>query len=60
MFNNKNKINAINLGYAQKLSLSIEKINIKAQKINSSGLKTFKMIITNFLIKNKSSKPWYF
>ena len=38
----------MNPDYIQKLGFRIQKTNIKVQKINSFGLKTFKIRIANF------------
>ena len=38
----------MNPGYTKKLGLKIWKTNIKAQKIDSSALKIFEMVIANF------------
>ena len=48
MFNIGNKINTINLDYAKKLGLKVWKINVRAQKINNSILKTFEIVIADF------------
>ena len=45
---NKNKVNAINPNYTQILDLKICEISIKLQRINSSTLITFEIVITNF------------
>ena len=50
----------MNLNYIQKLGFKIWKINIKAQKIDDFILKTFEIVIANFLIKKKIDKVWYF
>ena len=57
---NSNKFYAINPGDTKKLGFKVSKTNFKAQKIDSSILKTFKMIIANFLVKNKINKPRFF
>ena len=46
--------------YPWKLGLKIRKTNIEAQKIDSSALETFKMIIANFQIKDKVGRPRLF
>ena len=38
----------MNLNYAWKLRLKIQKTNDKAQKINGSALETFIIVIANF------------
>lgn len=42
------KINAIILTYIAKLGLKIRRIDIKAQKINSSILKMFRIVLISF------------
>ena len=50
----------MNLNYAWKLRFKIQKINIRAQKIDSSALEIFRIVIANFQIENKASKPRFF
>ena len=38
----------MNFNYIKKLGLKVKKANVRAQKIESSILKTYKMVITNF------------
>ena len=60
LFNSGNKINAINLNFAHKLGFYIQKTSVRAQKINSSTLKIFKIVIANFQIKDKVNKLKFF
>ena len=46
--------------YTKKLDFKIEKINIQAQKINSTTLKLLRIVIANFQIKVKADKPKFF
>ena len=50
----------MNLNYAWKLGLKIRKTNVGAQKIDGSALETFGMIIADFQIEDKISKPRFF
>ena len=50
----------MNLDYAQKLGLKIRRTYIGAQKIDGSTLETFKMIIANFQVEDKASRPKFF
>ena len=54
------KVNAINLDYARKLGLKIQRTNVGAQKIDSSTLKTFEMVIADFQVEDKANKPRFF
>ena len=60
LLNNKNKINTINPNYIQKFGFKIRKISIGAQKIVGFTLKTFEIVIIDFLINDKVGKPKYF
>lgn len=60
LLNSGNKINTISLCYIKKLGLKILQINIGAQKIASSILKIFEIMIANFQIKNKISRSKFF
>ena len=42
------KINAMTSAYATKLGLKVRKTNIEAQKIDSSTLDNFKMVLADF------------
>ena len=46
--------------YVKRLGLHIWKINVGAQKINGSALETFGMVIADFQVENKGSKPRFF
>ena len=50
----------MNLNYARKLGLKIQKTNVGAQKIDGSALETFGMVIANFQVEDKISKPRFF
>ena len=54
------EINAMNLDYAWKLRLKIRKTNVGAQKIDGSTLETFGIVIADFEIKDKASRPRFF
>lgn len=60
MLNNCSKFNAISPGYTEKLNLKIEKTNVKAHKIDNSILEIFKIVITNFQMKNKINRLKFF
>lgn len=48
LINSVNKINAMTPAYASSLGLRISQINIEAQKIDNSILKTFGIVIASF------------
>ena len=48
MLNGSSKVNAMSLVYIKKLDFKTWKTNIRVQKINSSNLKIFEMVITDF------------
>ena len=60
LLNSGNKVNAMNPDYTWKLRLKIRRTNIGAQKIDGSVLKTFGMVIVNFQVEDKASKPRFF
>ena len=60
MLNNGNKINTISPGYAKKLGFKVWQTNIEAPKINSFDLKIFEIVIADFQIENKISRPKFF
>ncbi len=48
------------IDFAKKLSLQIRHINIGTQKINSSKLAIFNIIITSFLVDDKDKRSRFF
>ena len=60
MLDSSSKVNAINLDYAWKLGLKIQKTNLVAQKIDSFTLETFGMVIADFQVENKANRLRFF
>ena len=60
LLNSDSEVNAINPNYAWKLGLKIQKTNIGAQKIDSSALETFRIVIADFQVEDKANKPRFF
>ena len=60
LLNSGNKINTISFAYVKRLGLKTWKTNVKAQKIDNSILETFEIIIADFQVENKVSKPKFF
>ena len=60
MLNNSSKVSVIDLGSAKKLDLKIKKTNVGAQKIDGSTLEIYGIVITNFQIEDKTSRPRFF
>ena len=54
------EINAITPAYVSKLDLRVHHTNIEAQKIDSSILKTFKMVLASFQVEDKLRRAWFF
>ena len=50
----------MNLVFVQKLGLHIQKINVGTQKIDGSALETFKIIIANLEMEDKTGKSKFF
>ena len=50
----------MNHNYAWKLGLKIQKINARAQKIDGFALKIFRIVIADFQVENKASRPRFF
>ena len=46
--------------YAKKLSLKTRKTNVGAQKIDSSALEIFGMVIADFQVEDKGGRPRFF
>ena len=46
--------------YAAKLGLKVRKTNIRAQKIDSSILKTFEIVLTDFQLEDKLGRARFF
>ena len=50
----------MNPDYARKLGLKIWRTNIRAQKIDGSVQEIFEMVIADFQIEDKASRPRFF
>ena len=60
MLNSGSKVNVMNPTFAWKLGLYIQKSNVGAQKIDGSALEIFEIVIADFQIKDKGSRPRFF
>ena len=60
MLNSGSEVNAKSLNFAWKLGLKVWKTNVGAQKIDSSALETFEMVIANFQVEDKANRPRFF
>ena len=54
------EVNAMNSDFAWKLGLKVRKTNVGAQKIDGSTLETFGMVIADFQVEDKASRPRFF
>ena len=50
----------MSLAYAKRLDLKTWKTNVEAQKIDSSALEIFGMMIADFQVKDKGGRPKFF
>ena len=60
LLNSGSKVNTMSPTFVQKLDLHIRKTNVGAQKIDGSALKTFKMVIADFQVEDKSGRARFF
>ena len=60
LINTDSKINTITSAYATKLGFKVWKTDVKAQKIDSSLLATYKMVIAAFQVLNKLGRVCFF
>ena len=60
LLNSDREVNTMNPDYTWKLGFKIRKTNVGAQKIDGSALKTFGIIIANFQVEDKASRPRFF
>ena len=54
------EVNAMTLAYAIKLGHQVWRTDVGAQKIDSSLLRTFGMVIAGFQVKDKLGRAWFF
>ena len=54
------KINIMTLAYAKQLGFQVRKTNVITQKIDSSLLQTFEMVIASFQVKDKLDRARFF
>ena len=60
MFNFKSKVNAIIVAYMAQLVLKVRKTDVNAQKIDTSLLITYGIIISAFYVLDKLGHSWFF
>ena len=60
LLNSGSEVNAMNPDFARKLGLKVRKTNVGAQKIDGSALETFGMVIADFQVEDKASRPRFF
>ena len=60
LLNSGSEVNAMNLDFAWKLGLKVQKTNVGAQKIDGSALETFGMVIADFQVEDKANRPRFF
>ena len=60
LLNSGSKVNAISFVYVEKLGLKTRKTNVGAQKIDGAALKTFGIVIADFQVEDKGSRPRFF
>ena len=54
------KVNTMTPAYAKQLGFQVRKTDVGAQKIDSSLLRTFKMVIAGFQVKDKLGRARFF
>ena len=54
------KVNAMASAYIKKLGFRTRKTDVKAQKIDGSSLRTFRMVIAGFQIEDKLGRARFF
>ena len=60
LINLGSEVNTMTPAYTAKLGLKVQKTNIGAQKIDSSTLDTFKIVLADFQVENKLSRSLFF
>lgn len=60
LFDLESEVNAIRLTSAKKLDLSIQPINIEAQKIDNITLNTYKIVVIAFSVTDKVNRIKFF
>ena len=60
LFDSGSEVNFMSPTYAEKLGLKTWKTNVRNQKINSSALEIFGMVIADFQIEDKGGRPRFF
>ena len=60
LFDLSSKINMVYPAFAKELGLLIRPTEVKAQKIDSTTLDTYGMVVANFLVKNKANQLRFF
>ncbi len=60
LLNSESEVNAMSQAFAHQLGFKIRKINIGAQKIDDTILKTYGMVVSTFSVVDKDGKERFF
>ena len=60
MIDSGSEVNAMTPAYTKQLGLWIQRTNVKAQKIDSSSLATYEIVIAAFQVKDKLGRARFF
>ncbi len=56
----KSKVNAINQAFVLQLDLKTQKTNVRAQKMDSTTLEIYRIIVSIFFVLNKNNRDSFF
>ena len=60
LIDSESEINAMTPTYVSKLGLKVRPTNVGAQKVDSSTLKTFDIVLASFQVKDKLGRAYFF
>ncbi len=60
LLDSESEVNIISQAFAQQLGLKIRKTNVRAQKINSTTLETYGLVVSTFSMSDKDKRERFF
>ena len=60
LIDSSSKVNRMTPAYAKQLGFQVQKTDVGAQKIDSSSLRTFEMVIAGFQLEDKLGRAQFF
>ena len=60
LLDSKNEVNIMSQAFANQLGLTIQKTNVRAQKIDDTTLEIYRIVVSTFSVSNKDGREKFF